>query len=129
MEQFSLKRREHLKSQKTIDGLWAQNNALKNYPVKMVYGTAPSNAFAIEVGFVSPKKFHRHAVDRNRTKRQMHEAFRLNRNLLNQLQNQSIKLSMIFVAQTSEMLGSAEVNSKIKNLLERLVEKMQQTNA
>ena len=67
-----------------------------------------------------PKRHLRHAVDRNRVKRQLREAYRHHKDLLPEGQS----LALAFIWQTDQCMPSAEVDSRMKNLLERIARKI-----
>ena len=91
---YSYKRIEHLKLRKSIEMVFAQNNVLRSGPIKLIFAVEPSDSFSYQVGFVAPKKVHHFAVDRNRNKRLLREAFRLNRHVLtSRMDNKTVKVS------------------------------------
>lgn len=122
---YSYKRSEHLKLRNDIETVFRQNKVVRANPVKLIYAVEPASEFSWKVGFVAPKKIHHFAVDRNRNKRLMREAFRLNRHILvDALGNTHAKLSFLLVAQNSEKMTYAEMEDRIRLLLSRLSEKV-----
>jgi ribonuclease P protein component len=122
---YSYKRIEHLKLRKSIEMVFAQNNVLRSGPIKLIFAVEPSDAFSYQVGFVAPKKVHHFAVDRNRNKRLLREAFRLNRHILtSRMDNKTVKVSFLLVAQNSRPMSFADVETAVRQLLARLSEKV-----
>lgn len=72
---------------------------------------------------VSKKKFH-HAVDRNRVKRQIREAYRLQKTIITERVPQDKTLDIAFIWLSNQLTSSTDVNSQIKNLLERIGRKI-----
>lgn len=81
-----LRAAERLKSRKAIQSLFGgESLSAKAYPLRLVYRLEPRLAQALEghpegppaqLGFVASKRGFRRAVDRNRLKRLMREAYR-----------------------------------------------------
>lgn len=69
-----------------------------------------------------PKRCFKHAVDRNRVKRQVREAFRRHRDLYEIPEEKY--LAMAFIWLDHQHHDSAEVEEKVANLLRRLGEKL-----
>ena len=122
---YSFKREEHLKHRKAIGALFQYGCEVRANHIRLIYNMEQSESFSYQVAFAAPKKIHHFAVDRNRNKRLMREAFRLNRNILTDaLTDCPIKLTFMFVAQNSAEMTFAEMEDRVKQMLTRLVEKM-----
>lgn len=81
MSQFSLSKNERLKSRKQIGLIFKEGQVLKSYPLRIHYSISPleENQPTMNIGFVVPKRNCKLAVNRNRYKRRIFEAARLNR--------------------------------------------------
>jgi ribonuclease P protein component len=62
--------------------LYKEGKRFVSWPLRVSYIVAPDNANRVLIW--APKSLFRHAVDRNRLRRQMREAYRLNKSLLDQ---------------------------------------------
>ena len=85
MSLYGFPKREHLVLKRDIDALFtAGGHSLAAYPVRAIWRLAPSAGDGARVKVmvsVSKRKF-KHAVSRNRAKRQLREAYRLNKSIL-----------------------------------------------
>ena len=84
MPDFTFKRAERLKSRKVIEQLFKQGQSFAQYPLRIVWVemAEPRSEFPAQFALsVSRKKFKR-AVDRNRIRRLVREAYRLNKHVL-----------------------------------------------
>ena len=76
---------ERLCSRKAIEALFAGGNrAFSAFPLRVVYRVipqVPSPSLSPQVLISVSKRHFKHAVDRNRAKRQIREAWRLNRDI------------------------------------------------
>ena len=122
---YSLKRDEHLKSRKAIGAVFQRSCEVRANPIRLIYTAEKADTFSFQVGFAAPKKIHHFAVDRNRNKRLMHEAFRLNRSILTDaLADCPVRLLFMIVAQNSSPMTFSEVECRVKQILTRLAEKV-----
>lgn len=105
---YQFSRKEHLKSRKAIQSLFTSGRYVKAYPLRIQYCLYPDTSMEtsrIQAAFVVSKRNFRLAVDRNRIKRLMIEAFRLNKQLLlKELEssNRSIHLMVIYANNTEK---------------------------
>ena len=72
---------------------------------------------------VSKRRF-KHAVDRNRVKRQLREAYRLNRHLLTDHLAGDQPLRIAFIWLSDQHLPTAEVKARMASLLKRMAKKL-----
>lgn len=71
---------EKLKSRKRIEQLFEEGRSLSAYPLRIVYiGTTFEDDIMIKAGVSVSKRNFKLAVDRNRIKRLVREAYRLNK--------------------------------------------------
>lgn len=70
---------ERLKRERHIETLFRSGKAFSVFPVRIIWLSIPRNSgeWPTRAGFVAPKKKFKHAVSRNRLKRLMREAWRL----------------------------------------------------
>lgn len=134
---YSLLQSERINSKKQIDRLFrgGGSKAMTASPLRMVYmadsrqtdsqpsdGHQPMAQMMVSV----PKRYFKRAVKRNYVKRQVREAYRLNKHILvNHLTQKADKtVSLCFIWTSDRLLPTAEVMKRMANLLTRLVEKL-----
>ena len=96
------------------------------YPLRLVFHKVPrqQTGVPIQVLISVPKKRLRHAVDRNRVKRQVREAYRRCSQLLRDAVPADESLLLGFVWISNEPVPSGIVASRIEKLLKRVSEKI-----
>lgn len=77
----------------------------------------------VQVLISVPKKYFKHAVDRNRVKRQLREAYRHRKPMLTEALPSDQMIAIAFVWISSQHLPSAAVDGRMKSLLERIVKR------
>lgn len=129
---YTFHKDERLCSKKLIDTLFGGGKkSLSAYPLRLVYTTVEERTQAPAAVMMSVSKRHfKHAVDRNRAKRQLREAYRRNKHILYRLPQLSDPRStkgvlMAFLWLSSEPVPSALIDSKMRNLLHRLVDALE----
>ena len=80
---------------------------------------------AVEVLISVPKKRLHHAVDRNRVKRQVREAYRLQKQVLTEKVPQGQTIDIAFIWLSDQLCPSAVVSHKMRNLLERIAKRIE----
>ena len=96
---FSLKKAERLNSKKIIDKLFAEGDSILQYPLKMVFlkTKLPVDCPAQTAFTVSKKNFKR-AVKRNRIKRVLREAYRINKHIIyDEFKDEQLAVFIIFI--------------------------------
>ncbi|WP_299115681.1 ribonuclease P protein component [uncultured Winogradskyella sp.] len=77
---FSYSKKDKLKSKKLIERLFSEGKSITVFPLRLVYlKTTFEDDSVLKTGVSVSKRIHKNAVDRNRIKRLMREAYRLNK--------------------------------------------------
>lgn len=119
----TLPKAERISSCLTIEQLVNSRKAVYKYPVKCYYAVnQQSDALAVNRMAVSvPKRLFKHAVDRNRVKRLIREAYRLNKNrCLQPLADSGCQADMLFLFMGKELPQFAQIELVIKELLDQV---------
>lgn len=75
---YTFNKKEKLKSQKLIEQLFTQGQSVMVYPLRLIYiETTFDDSVKVKAGVSVSKRNFKKAVDRNRIKRLMREAYRL----------------------------------------------------
>lgn len=126
---MTFRREERLRGEALIERLFHRegSRSMAAFPLRMVYmKTASDGAGVLPQVLISvPKRCLKHAVDRNRVKRQVREAYRRNRyRLVESLGGDGVRgLLIAFIWLDDKLWSTAEVERKVCNLLQRLSEK------
>lgn len=129
LPRLTFNKSERLKSRKTIETLFSQNQQIKIYPFKIVWLIEPnSSKFELKMGVSATKRTFKLAVTRNLIKRKMRECLRLNKMVLtNEYSNKNITLSFMLLYIGNKIVTYNEFDTKINKLLLRL-SKVDETN-
>ncbi len=121
MEQrFTFKRAERLKSRKLIEQTFAEGKSKIAYPIRAVWLLRDAEQ-QTQAAFAVPKRRIKKAVDRNRIKRIIREAYRLNKHLLyEQLDNKEQSAAIIFHYVANEELPHDKIEASIRKLLKHI---------
>jgi len=125
----TFRKAERLCSKKHIEALFAgDNRSLTAYPLRAVYTETEDekivNCKSISLLISVSKRHFKHAVDRNRAKRLIREAYRLNKGLLLDHLPEDTQLDLAFIWMSDELCDYAIVEAKMKILLQRIAEKI-----
>jgi ribonuclease P protein component len=127
MAPCSLTKRERLVSKKLIDELFGgdKRKALSAYPLRIVYllREGVTVETPVQVLISVPKRHLKHAVDRNRVKRQIRECYRRQKQLLiDRVNAQGQTLAIALIWQANRLYPTHEVSACVEKLL-KLLEK------
>lgn len=115
---------EHLCGTLRIRAVATTGRGVNEHPFKLVGRImALTEPVSAQVAFAVPKRNLRHAVDRNRMKRLMREAYRLNKAPhMERLAAKGIQVAWLFVFQAQQAVSYAETEQKISRALTRWME-------
>ena len=122
MSFFSFRKDEILRKKKLIDRLFAEGTSFFVYPYKIFWLPAPLEShFPVQIMFSVSKRTFKNAVDRNRIKRQIREAYRMNKHQLYEHLDHNQQQGVLAIIYTARVhISSQEIEIKIKAALQRL---------
>ena len=109
---------ERLCSRKALEELFGGGHqSVSAFPIRAVF--MPNGQTGVRVMVSVSKRYFKRAVKRNRIKRQLREAYRLQKELLQPLEG---GLDIAFLWTSDVMLSTDKVFQKMKNILQRIQE-------
>jgi len=122
----SFPKAEHLCGEKRIARLYTQGEAFMAFPFRVVFRIEQKKDLATASVMVSvPKKRFKRAVKRNRLKRLLREAYRLNKHaLIDLLDEKQLQVHVAFNYVSDEELDFVTVEKKMKAALQKLMDKI-----
>lgn len=124
----TLRKRERMVSRKLIDTLFGGegSRSVAAFPLRVVFAQREGTDYDAKVQMLVsvPKKRFKHAVDRNRVKRQVREAFRQHKELLYDAVAPGKQLLMAFIWIADGHRPSAEVEKRVVTVMQRVAEKL-----
>jgi ribonuclease P protein component len=117
-----------LKSRKLIQQVFTKGKAFSVFPLKVVW--LPHNPSQhLQAGVSVSSRYFKKAVDRNTIKRLMREAYRLNKNHLEEsLIQYNKKLSLFIIYNAKEVVDFNIINECCKKIINRLIKEMNATH-
>lgn len=117
---LTFRKARHLCSRRAVDALFAGGNAsAMAFPLRAVWRWEEATSGApFRLLVVAPKRRLRHAVDRNRAKRQMREALRLTSPSLPTVEGRALHLAVLWVS--DKPVYSARVAYAVETLIEKI---------
>ena len=124
MATYSFRKRERMVSRRLIETLFTGSRSMAAFPLRAVYQIQERDPHdePIQLLISVPKKRFKHAVDRNRVKRQVREAYRLHKQMLHDALPIDKRLLVAFVWISDKLMTTGEVERQVCSLLQRMVE-------
>lgn len=121
-------KQERIVSQKLIEELFGggQSQSMAAFPLRAVYmqKERQDRSEPVKVLISVPKKRLHHAVDRNRAKRQIREAYRLQKQLLIEKIPEGQAIDIAFIWLSDLPCTTADISDKVRSLLGRIAKKI-----
>lgn len=128
VKRFGFGRKEKLKSRKKIEELFLNGKNFSAFPLRVTYQFLPSEETVVQVGVTAGKKYFKRAVDRNRIKRLIKEAYRLQKNDLLETVKQGGQKGFLFFIYTDKTIASFSVIKEAMNKCLQRLKKIAETN-
>jgi len=120
----SLRKNERLSSQKEIALLVKEGNTFLCYPFRIMWSVSRNErdySFRIQSAFSVPKKKFKKAVKRNKIRRRMKEAFRLNKEpFKKEMAPHPFTLSLLIIYTPHNELNYAKIEAGMKKSFQML---------
>ena len=130
---FTYQKEDKLKSRKQMQNLFSFGKSMSNAPLRLIYtlekletteGANPSDLI-LQAGVGAPSKQFKKAVHRNRVKRLLREAYRLEKPVFKaQLPLKGMRLNLFVLYMDTNVLPQSEINEKMKAILNLLVKRI-----
>ena len=130
---FTYKKTDKLKSRKQTQHLFSTGQAINVFPIRLIYTIEPilttatnlSLTSVLQAGVGAPSRTFRKAVQRNRVKRLLREAYRLEKpNFITQAAFDYKRVNLFFLYNDANVLTQVEIQAKVKEALAILVIKL-----
>lgn len=120
-------KRERLKSRKEIEALFGEGKSFVHAPVRVKYRFLPpvEGAVPVQAGVSVSRKAFKRAVDRNRLKRQLREAYRLQKApLIALIDERGWRLCLFFIYTARENVLFQTIYDAVTQCLHHLEKKV-----
>jgi ribonuclease P protein component len=121
-KQFTLGATERLKSRKLIERLFKEGENFSLFPFRVLYFFLEENSSGLQAGFSASSRNFKKATDRNRIKRLIKEAYRLQKNeLAATLKKNGKQLIVFFIYTGKELSDYNMLQKKMIQVLQKLI--------
>ncbi|WP_138432552.1 ribonuclease P protein component [Winogradskyella algicola] len=120
--QFKYGKKDKLKSKKSIERLFNEGKSVTVYPLKLIFlQTEFEDNSILKTGVSVSKRLHKKAVARNKIKRLLREAYRLNKPLY--FNNSSTSYAFMILYLSKDGTTFDDIDNKMKLLFEKFLNK------
>jgi ribonuclease P protein component len=117
---FTYNKKEKLKSKKLVEQLFAEGQSVTAYPLKLIYLPVDfDDSVLLKAGVTVSKRKFKNAVDRNRIKRLMREAYRLNKAVI--FNNITTQYALMILYIGNDGITFEVLDTKMKVLLNKFL--------
>ncbi|MFK7832176.1 MAG: ribonuclease P protein component [Winogradskyella sp.] len=117
---FNYSKKDKLKSKKLIERLFTEGKAVTAYPLRLVYlKTEFEDGSQLKTGVSVSKRLHKTAVSRNRIKRLLREAYRLNKPLY--FNNSSVSYAFMILYLSKDGTTFDKLNHSMQLLFKKFL--------
>ena len=122
----TLRKSERLDKKKVIEKMFAGGSrSFSVFPLRVVYLPVEELEAPVSILVSVSKRRFKRAVKRNRVKRQIREAYRVNKHeLLNVLAERKCRLAIAFIYLSARLVESSIIEDRMRIALARITEKM-----
>jgi ribonuclease P protein component len=122
MQDFSFSKAGRLTSQRMIGELFSSGHSFYSSPFRVYWkpGSREKKG-AVQIAISVPKKMFKHAVDRNRIRRKIREAYRKNRRILQEIGTHEKGLHFLLVFTLEEDMPYDQIEKSLVQTLKRLL--------
>lgn len=122
---FKYSKKDKLKSKKLIEQLFTEGKAVTAYPLKLIYlKTEFEDGSQLKTGVSVSKRLHKTAVSRNRIKRLLREAYRLNKPIY--FNNSSVSYAFMILYLSKDGTTFDKLNRNMKALFKKFTTQNEQ---
>ncbi len=123
MLSYTFKKAERLKSKKVIDSLFQEGQSFGAYPLRIVWVRTEGNDSPVQCAVSVSKRRFPKAVDRNRIKRQLREAWRLNKHHLYQELETEEQYAIMLLFTGKEHAPQHEIEQSVQRIIKKFLRK------
>lgn len=126
---YTFRKPEHLCLKREIEALFSAGcTSMTQFPLRATFRTLPYEGKGPQVKILLSvsKRHFKHAVDRNRAKRQIREAYRLQKHLLIEQLPLNVSVHLAFIWLSDHPMPSSLVHKRVGGILQHVAEKVRE---
>lgn len=131
ISRYTFRKEERLISRKTIEALVRSGKVIHLPPVRLTWLPIQNDSgSSLQAAFAVPKRVFKNATDRNLLKRRMRESYRKNKYMVGSLVSErKMQYALLFVFTGNKLISYSDADEKIRLILQRFAETIQEHNS